>query len=150
MEEVTPPSAPELIRLSKLHNLPRVVVESPYAGDINYNISYAHAAMLDCLLRTEAPILSHLLYPYVLRDSDPEERDFGILAGHSWMVGAHYVAVYTDLGMSRGMEQGIRTAELLGRSVVYRQIPDWENFVANHRNSRTDRRVSQNDSEIPT
>lgn len=41
----------------------RVIVESPYAGDVIRNVEYARAAMRDCLQRGEAPFASHLLYP---------------------------------------------------------------------------------------
>lgn len=40
----------------------RVVVESPFAGDIQKNIEYARKCMADCLKRGEAPFASHLLY----------------------------------------------------------------------------------------
>ena len=40
----------------------RVIVESPYAGDVERNIAYVRAAMRDCLMRGEAPLASHLLY----------------------------------------------------------------------------------------
>jgi len=37
-----------------------VVIESPYAGDIEANVKYARECMSDCLKRGEAPIASHL------------------------------------------------------------------------------------------
>lgn len=40
-----------------------VVVESPYAGDVERNLRYLRAAMADCLARGEAPFASHGLYP---------------------------------------------------------------------------------------
>lgn len=39
-----------------------VIVESPYAGDVERNTAYARAAVRDCLMRGEAPFASHLLY----------------------------------------------------------------------------------------
>ena len=36
-----------------------VVVESPYAGDVEANLAYLRRAMRDCLLRGEAPFASH-------------------------------------------------------------------------------------------
>ena len=47
-----------------------VIVESPYAGDIEANVAYARACLGDCLSRGEAPFACHLLYtqPGVLRD----------------------------------------------------------------------------------
>src|SRR5690606_3550939 len=39
-----------------------VILESPYAGNIDLNIDYARAAVRDSLSRGESPIASHLLY----------------------------------------------------------------------------------------
>lgn len=39
-----------------------VVLESPYAGDIERNTNYARDCMRDSILRGEAPIASHLIY----------------------------------------------------------------------------------------
>ncbi len=41
----------------------RVVIESPYAGDVERNLRYLRLAMADCLERGEAPYASHALYP---------------------------------------------------------------------------------------
>ena len=51
----------------------RVIIESPFAGDVDRNLRYARAAMRDCLLRGESPYASHLLYtqPGVLNDDIP-------------------------------------------------------------------------------
>ena len=64
----------------------RVIIESPYAGDVERNLRYARAAMKDCLHRGEAPYASHLLYTQegVLDDDVPGERKLGISAGLSW------------------------------------------------------------------
>jgi hypothetical protein len=106
----------------------RVIIESPYAGDIAANEAYARAAMHDCLLRGEAPLASHLLYtqPGVLRDSDPAERALGIEAGLVWGELADATIVYTDLGISNGMRLGIDRAVHGGRPVEYRTINDDE------------------------
>ena len=65
----------------------RVIVESPYAGDVATNIAYARAAVRDCLMRGEAPIASHLLFtqPGILDDDVADERRLGIEAGLSWL-----------------------------------------------------------------
>jgi hypothetical protein len=39
-----------------------VIIESPYAGDVEPNVAYAKAAVLDCLSRGEAPYASHLFF----------------------------------------------------------------------------------------
>jgi len=105
-----------------------VIVESPFAGDIQGNIYYARMAMRDSLLRGEAPIASHLLYTQdgVLNDSIPEERQQGIDAGLAWGKVADQTAVYIDKGISRGMEYGIQRAISEGRNIEFRSLPEFE------------------------
>lgn len=102
----------------------RVIVESPYAGDIEANVAYAREALRDCLKRGEAPIASHLLYtqPGVLDDGVPFERQKGIDAGLAWGVVAEATVVYTDRGISVGMAYGIEAAKSAGRPIEYRKL----------------------------
>jgi len=99
-----------------------VILESPYAGDIEANIAYARACLRDSLKRGEAPIASHLLYtqPGVLKDEIPEERQWGIDAGLAWKAVAEATVVYTDNGITDGMKYGIAAAEQAGLPVEYR------------------------------
>jgi hypothetical protein len=101
-----------------------VILESPYAGDIDAHTEYARACLRDCLLRGESPLASHLLYtqPGVLRDKVPEERQMGIRAGLAWARVADATVVYVDHGVSAGMRQGIQKAEELGRPVETRRL----------------------------
>lgn len=100
-----------------------VVIESPYAGDVEANLRYARACLLDALRRGEAPLASHLLYTQVLNDDDPEERALGMAAGFNWNDCADAVVVYTDRGISAGMEAGIRYArEVLDIPVEFRRV----------------------------
>ena len=109
-----------------------VIIESPYMGNIDNNVAYARACVRDSLSRGEAPIASHLLYtqPGVLRDAVPEERQWGIDAGLAWGAVAEATIVYTDLGISRGMEYGIKHANTAGRPVEYRKVPEWTTKAA--------------------
>lgn len=102
----------------------RVIVESPYAGNIAENVDYARACVRDSLSRDEAPIASHLLYtqPGVLRDEEPTERQRGIDAGLAWVSVADATVVYTDRGISGGMKFGIANAEAAGCPVEYRRL----------------------------
>lgn len=102
----------------------RVVLESPFAGDIPSNLKYARACLRDCLLRGESPVASHCLLTQegVLDDADKVERAIGINAGHAWMHVADAVVVYTDRGISRGMEAGILTASFHNITVEYRSL----------------------------
>jgi len=103
----------------------RVVIESPYAGDVERNVAYARACLLDSLKLGEAPIASHLLYTQVLDDNKLDERVLGICAGFAWNAKADLVAVYTDLGISSGMKLGIELAEGRGIPVIHREVEGW-------------------------
>lgn len=83
-----------------------VIIESPYAGDIDGNTAYARRAMRDSLERGEYPIASHLLYPQpgILDENIPAERQWGIDAGLAWREVAHAAAFYVDKGWSGGMK----------------------------------------------
>lgn len=91
-----------------------VIIESPYAGEIEANVAYARRAVRDSLLRGEYPIASHLLYtqPGILRDEVPEERALGIKAGLEWRLVADQAVFYIDRGWSAGM---IAAKELYAR-----------------------------------
>lgn len=101
-----------------------IILESPFAGDIQRNKKYARACVRDSLLRGEAPLASHLLYTQagILDDQTPSERRLGIEAGLAWGAVADATVVYHDLGISRGMEQGIARAQKEERLVEYRLL----------------------------
>lgn len=102
-----------------------VLIESPFAGGTERNLRYLRAAMRDCFLRGEAPFAGHGLYtqPGVLDDNDAREREQGMEAAFLWAHAARAATVvYDDLGISRGMTQGIARALREGRSVEYRSL----------------------------
>ena len=106
----------------------RVIVESPYKP---YNTlstathkTYALACMRDSLRRGEAPFLSHLFYTQILNDEVYEERQQGMKAGWSWMESAELVAVYINLGVSKGMREGMVKADQLKIPIAIRLIKD--------------------------
>lgn len=107
--------------------LRRVILESPYSGDVARNEAYARAAVRDRVMRGEAPIASHLLFtqPGILRDHAPEERALGMAAGFAWLPVAEATVVYQDLGISGGMDEGISRAIQLGIPVEYRSLGEW-------------------------
>lgn len=82
-----------------------VIIESPYAGDVERNVAYARQAMRDSILRGEHPIASHLLYtqPGILNDDIPEERQRGVDAGLAWRKVAEKAVFYVDYDWSGGM-----------------------------------------------
>lgn len=86
---------------------------------IDRNVRYARRALLDSLERGEAPYASHLLYTQVLEDSTPEQRQHGLEAGWAWQSSADAIVVYTDFGVSDGMQAAIDMAQI---PVEYRSI----------------------------
>lgn len=109
-----------------------VIIESPFAPDRSKpffqqrmqerrHMEYLAECMMDCWRRGEAP-WSSLLYTEVLDDRDALQRRLGIETGLAWGSKADLTAVYTDLGISPGMREGIKRAELDGRPVEYREI----------------------------
>lgn len=107
-----------------------VIIESPYAGDIETNVTYAKSAVHDCLLRGEAPIASHLLFtqPGILDDGKPEERKLGIAAGLAWHEVCDTVVFYTDRGWSRGMDAAREHALSLQIPIENRTIEAWQSI----------------------
>lgn len=102
-----------------------VVVESPYAGEVEHNVAYARACLFDCLTRGEAPFASHLLYTQVLDDTDPEHRRMGIAAGLEIARRADLTVVYMDHGLTDGMREGIKHARAHHRPVEERWLGRW-------------------------
>lgn len=101
----------------------RVYVASPFMGatveETRQNIVYARLCMLDSLRRGEAPYLSHLLYTQVYPE-DAASREVGLLAGDAWREVAEIVAIYTDLGVTAGMQRAInksRDGTCVGRNI---------------------------------
>jgi len=118
----------------------RVIIESPYAGkseknspeyfkEVEENLKYCRACMRDSFLRGEFPYASHILFTQkgILDDTIPEERKLGMEAGLDWGELADLTVVYTDIGMSCGMEFGIKRAEEAGRPIEYRTLEDFTN-----------------------
>lgn len=101
-----------------------VILESPYAGDVAANETYARRCLKDCIKRGESPIASHLLFtqPGVLDDLKHNERIDGMHAGWAWYRVAQACVVYMDRGVSSGMQTGIDTAEFHKVSIEYRYL----------------------------
>ena len=107
-----------------------VILESPFAGDVQKNIRYARDCVRDCLNRGETPYVSHLLFtqPGILNDDIKEERELGMKAGWAWRKVAEATVVYTDLGISKGMQEGIDFAmeqTIDNHELEYRSLKEW-------------------------
>jgi hypothetical protein len=122
-----------------------VVLESPYAGNVEENLRYLRAGMREAFLRGELPIASHALYtqPGVLDDTIPEERNLGIEAGFEVARVLHLAKALEeaaglnvqipetirmmlyDLGISSGMKRGFEHARAIGQRVVDQNVVSW-------------------------
>jgi len=91
----------------------RVLILSPFKGDIAANVEYAWRCVIDSMQRGEAPWASHLFYTQIMNDSNPAQRSLGFQCEEAWLRAADLVAVYTDRGMSSGM---IKTINMIGES----------------------------------
>lgn len=126
MEHIT--ISHQLLDQMENDELPAVLIESPLAsptieGWIK-NKQFARECMKDCLRRGEAPYASHLLFAQegLINDDVPYERALGIHAGLIWGKFASKTVVYTDLGISPGMQKGIVRAEKEQRTIEYRVL----------------------------
>lgn len=115
----------------------KVILETPYAGDIELNTFYAQCCMMDCIKKGEAPFASHLIYPQVLEENTPAERGLGIGMGFMWGREADLCAIYTDLCdkgnlaglktyiLSDGMQRAKELYEDLNIKVEIRSLDGW-------------------------
>lgn len=99
-----------------------VIIESPYAGEVERNLIYARRALRHALSLGEAPLASHLLYPQVLDDLKPDERGWGLEAGLVWLSYAKKHIFYIDYGWSHGMYQARNKSDALGIEQEVRTI----------------------------
>lgn len=100
----------------------RVIVESPYAGDVERNVAYVKAACKDCVDRGETPFASHLFFTQFLDDTNPAERKLGIEMGYDFWEKAEKVVFYVDHGMSSGMEKALSRAFMQGKPYEKRRL----------------------------
>lgn len=102
----------------------RVILESPYAGDVRSNLEYARLCVKDSLNRGESPIASHLLYAQegILDDNIQKERQLGIDAGLAWKEVADYHVFYIDYGYSSGMRYAKKYATANDIRIIERKI----------------------------
>lgn len=100
-----------------------VYIASPYAGDVEGNTAFAKEACRYAMEKDAAPIAVHLLYPQMLDDTVPAEREAGLCMGlrvleacdELWLCGGR---------MSAGMQAELAAAERLG--IPVRRIPEQE------------------------
>ena len=98
---------------------PLVYIASPLSGDVEQNLDFARQACRYAISQGVTPFAPHLLYPQMLDDNDPAERQLGIDMGNQMLELCQELWLCGDR-VSPGMEGERKTAEGLGISV--RQI----------------------------
>jgi len=89
-----------------------VIIESPYAGDVERNIKYLQRCIRWCFENGYAPFASHQMYTYALDDEIWGERQLGIAAGREWAKRADKQLFFIDYGKSPGMEAAPRVGRI--------------------------------------
>lgn len=110
--------------MSSLYGL--VLVVSPLTHDHEWgrrlHAAYLDACLHDSLMRGETPVATHKLYPGPLDDSIPHERELGMRQRDVLLKHCAFVAVYTDLGVSKGMHLDVEAAERHGFAPLERRL----------------------------
>lgn len=99
-----------------------VVIESPYAGDVERNRKYLQRCIKDSLDRGEFPFASHQMYTDALDDTNPEDREKGIRGGFEWGSCANEVIFFVDYGMSPGMHKALDHWLSQGKKITFLKI----------------------------
>lgn len=113
-----------------------VIIESPYAGNIEEilkNETYARIAVLDCLNQNNIPFASHILYTQkgILEDTNSAQRRLGIEAGLLFGELCSKTVLYSDLGMTPGMIEGIEKAKVTGRNIEIKTVSEFQTLYEN-------------------
>lgn len=90
-----------------------IYVASPYAGEVEKNTIFAQKACHHVMKQGHYFFAPHLLYPQVLDDDQPQQRDLGIKMGLAVLPRCDELWCYGDR-ISQGMMIEIEEAKRLG------------------------------------
>ena len=91
----------------------RIYVASPYAGNVEQNTEFAKQACRHVMNEGHAFFAPHLLYPSILDDSKPHQRQAGLDMGLAMLSACDELWCYGD-HISHGMMLEIEQAARLG------------------------------------
>lgn len=97
---------------------PCVFICSPYAGDIPQNIENAQRYLRFAVENGAIPFAPHLLYPQVLDENDPAQRELGIFFGMVWLGKCDELWVFGS-DISNGMDREIVKAKQRSMPIRY-------------------------------
>ena len=101
-------------RQYEMKNRKKIYVASKYAGNVDANVKAAVGYCKYVISKNCIPIASHLLYPQMLDDNDPDERELGLMFGLSLLAICDEVWCFGDISESEGVQQEIVEARRLG------------------------------------
>ena len=98
-------------------NRRKVYVASKYAGDVDTNVKAAISYCRKVISEGYMPVASHLLYPQMLDDNVPYERELGMLFGLSLLQICDEVWVFGEVSV--GVESEINEAKKFKKKIRY-------------------------------
>ena len=103
-------------------NRRKIYVASKYAGDVEKNTAFA----VNCCRRVIddgcMPIASHLLYPQMLDDNNPDEREMGLMFGLALLAVCDEIWVFGEV--SSGVAREVAEAKRLKKRIRYFEEAD--------------------------
>ena len=97
---------------------PIVYICSPFAGDVENNVAAARRYSRFAVETGYIPIAPHLLFPQFLDDTNPKERELGLLFGNALLSKCAEMWVFGDR-ISDGMDAEIKRAVWKGHRIRY-------------------------------
>lgn len=105
-------------RQTELKERPKVYIVSRYAGDVENNVKNAIHYCRFAIDKKMMPIAAHLLYPQIVDDNNPDEREIGTMYGLALLALCDEVWCFGE-EHSAGMEQELKEAKRLGKPIKY-------------------------------
>lgn len=99
----------------------RIYVASPYSGDIERNTEYAKNACRFVIKQGYAFFCPHLLYPNILQENNPKERQLGLDMGLAMMESCDELWVFGK-HISKGMAMEMKRAKEINMPIVYQKF----------------------------
>ena len=105
-------------RQTEIKERPKVYIVSRYAGDVENNVASAIRYCRFAINKKKIPIASHLMYPQIMGDNIPEERETGLLFGLALLAMCSEVWCFGK-NVSPGMKLEISEAKRLKIPIKY-------------------------------
>lgn len=103
-------------------NRRKIYVASRYAGDVEKNTVFAVNCCRRVIDEGCMPIASHLLYPQILDDNNPDEREMGLMFGLALLAVCDEVWVFGEVSV--GVAREVAEAKRLKKRVRYFEEAD--------------------------